>query len=459
MAYATTSPFTGITTRTFPTATESEIAEAIEKTDKAFHTWKDLPTTDRCEMLRRAATILHVNRRKYAELLTLEMGKLISEAEEEVDIAVGILSEYAEHGPAMLAPTFVPAKNYELTDIMLINEPMGIIFAVEPWNFPIYQVIRVAAPQLLLGNTILLKHASNVPQSALAMQKLFEEASDHEGLLTNIFASHEAAEIIINDPRVRGVALTGSEKAGAIVAGLAARVLKKSTLELGGADAYIVLDDADIPKSAQWAVLGRHYNAGQVCCASKRIIVLDSVYEKFITEYKKETLKLRAGDPMDPRTTLAPLSSQTAVDELQRQVDNAVEAGAHCEIIGAPVPNTGCFFQPLLLTTINPLSAAGQTEFFGPVTQIYRAINEEDAIRIANSSPYGLGGSVCSNDHERAKRIARRLDTGMVYINRPTGVKPDVPFGGTKRSGYGRELTELGLKEFANQKIIVDAHM
>lgn len=287
------------------------------------------------------------------------------------------------------------------------------------------------------------------------MVELFREAGAPDGLLVNIFAGHDATETILSDPRVRGVALTGSEGAGAAVSATASKYLKKSTLELGGADAFIVLSDAELDKAVDWAVFGRHWNAGQVCCSSKRIIVEDSLYDAFLAQYTQKVAALTAGDPMDPNTQLAPLSSQTAADELGKLVDKARAEGATVTEVGIDLPEHGAFYQPTILTDIPLDSDTAHSEFFGPVSQIYRARDIDHAVEIANSSPFGLGGSVFSQDEAKAKDIARRLDTGMVYINQPTGVKADIPFGGTKRSGFGRELIDLGLHEFVNQKVVV----
>ncbi|WP_315184033.1 NAD-dependent succinate-semialdehyde dehydrogenase [Corynebacterium durum] len=455
MAYATTNPYTGETVKTFDTATPEEINQAINSTDAAFREWSQTPIEDRAALLSRAAEILRANKRDYAETLTLEMGKLIAEAEAEVELSAAILDYYAKFGAQHLAPRYLRAEGFGDQDVALVNDPLGVLYAVEPWNFPYYQVIRISAPQTLAGNTILLKHASNVPQSALRMVELFRQAGFPDGVLTNIFASHEASEQILSDPRVRGVALTGSEGAGGAIASIAGKNLKKSTLELGGADAFVVLEDAEVEKAAKWAAFGRHWNAGQVCVSSKRIIVVDAVYDRFLTEYKKHVAEFVAGDPMDPATTLAPLSSQTAADDVLKQVEAARAEGATVEAIGAEVPEQGAFVRPMLITNIPEGSETSQAEFFGPISQVYRAKDEDDAVRIANDTPFGLGGSVFSTDIERARKIARRIDTGMVFINQPTGVKADIPFGGVKRSGYGHELIDLGIKEFVNEKVVV----
>ncbi|WP_420175031.1 NAD-dependent succinate-semialdehyde dehydrogenase [Luteococcus sp. OSA5] len=457
MAYATTNPYTGEVVKTFETASEQQVAEAIDKADEAFQTWHLKPIAERLQVLQKAADLLRADVRGFASILTLEMGKLIGEAEAEVNLCIGMLEYYVANAEQQLAPRTLPAKGFDEGDVVIHHEPLGVLYAVEPWNFPFYQVIRIGAPQFSAGNTIVLKHASNVPQSALAMEKLFRDAGAPEGLLVNVFASHDAADQILSDPRVRGVALTGSEGAGASVSATAAKYLKKSTLELGGADAFIVLEDAEIDKAVKWAVFGRHWNAGQVCCSSKRLIVADSIYDEFVEKYRKAVAELVAGDPMDEATTLAPLSMQSAADDLAELVEAARGEGCTVEEVGERVPEQGAFFQPTILTDIPLDSETSQTEFFGPVSQIYRAKDDDDAVRIANSSPFGLGGSVFSQDTERAQRIARRLDTGMVYLNQPTGVKPDVPFGGTKRSGHGRELVDLGLHEFVNAKVVVNS--
>ena len=308
--------------------------------------------------------------------------------------------------------------------------------------------------QLAAGNVILLKHASNVPQSAAAFEKLMQETGLPAGCFQNLYATRGQIETIINDPRVQGVALTGSEGAGALVAAQAGRALKKSTMELGGADAFIVLDDADLDKAVKWAVFGRHWNGGQVCCSSKRIIVHESIHDEFVRRYTEGVAQLKAGDPMEASTTLAPLSSQQAADDVRRWIDEAVAHGATATVIGAEVPRQGAFVRPVLLTGVKPGNPIYHHEFFGPVSMIFKVKDEDEAIRLANDSPFGLGGSVFTQDIERGKRVAAQISTGMVYINHPTAVKADLPFGGIRRSGYGRELIGLGLKEFVNHKLV-----
>jgi succinate-semialdehyde dehydrogenase/glutarate-semialdehyde dehydrogenase len=454
MAYQTINPYTNEVVATFADATQQEVDLAIDQAYGAFLTWRHSSFSARTAVLARAAKLLRTDRRRYAELLTLEMGKVIAEAEAEVDLSADILQYYADRGETLLQPEKVPVAYASEGEVEIVNQPLGVLLTVEPWNFPYYQVARVAAPQLLVGNTILLKHASNVPQSAAAFEELFARAGLPAGGFTNLYLPHALTERVINDPRVRGVALTGSEVAGATIAAYAAKAVKKSTLELGGSDPFVVLEDADMAKTVDWAVFGRHWNAGQVCVSAKRMIVVDEVYDWFIELYRSGVAALRAGDPLDPRTTLAPLSSQGAVDTLTAQLHEATAGGATAETPGKPIPSQGAFFQPTILTGMDPRNPAYYEEFFGPVSVIIRVKDEAQAIAVANDSPFGLGGSVFTKDTERGRRVAREIDTGMVYVNHPTMVKADIPFGGVKHSGYGHELTNLGLQEFINKKVI-----
>lgn len=453
MAYATTNPYTGKVVKTFPNATDAEVARTLDQAQAAFQTWSTAGFAARSQVLRKAADLLRARHTDYAKILTLEMGKLLAEAEAEVELSAQILEYYVENAEQLLAPEKLPSKHPSYTETWVEHVPQGILLTIEPWNFPYYQIVRIAAPQLAAGNVIVLKHASNVPQSAAAFEQLFREAGLPEGGFSSLYATREQINAIIEDPRVQGVALTGSEGAGAVVAAQAGAALKKSTMELGGADAFVVLADADLEKAAKWAVTGRHWNAGQVCCSSKRIIVVGEVYDRFLALYKAGVAKLKAGDPLDPSTDLAPLSSQGAADELNKQIQQAVAHGASVEVIGAEVPSQGAFVQPVLLSMAED-NPAYRWEFFGPVSQVIRAKDEADAIRIANDSPFGLGGSVFTQDIKHGIEVAQKISTGMVYINHPTGVAADLPFGGVRRSGYGRELVGLGIKEFVNSKLI-----
>ncbi|KAG8148654.1 NAD-dependent succinate-semialdehyde dehydrogenase [Burkholderia catarinensis] len=454
MTYATTNPYNGEILKTFPYATDAEVAGAIDKAHAAFLSWRETSFSIRAEILQKAAQLLRRDSDAYARLLTLEMGKLFAEAKAEVELSARIFEYYVRHAEDLLKPEKLPVLDPAEGEAVLVHEPLGVLLAIEPWNFPYYQIARIIAPQLSAGNAMLLKHASNVPQSAAAFEKLMREAGLPEGAFVNLYATRSQVETIINDPRVHGVALTGSEDAGAVIAAAAGKALKKSTMELGGADAFVVLADADLEKTVRWAVFGRHWNGGQVCVSSKRMIIVDEVYDAFLDLYRKGVAGLKAGDPFAPETTLAPLSSQTAADEIKQKIRQAVEYGASAEQVGPSVPTHGAFVQPTILTGMSDDNPARYWEFFGPVSMLFRAKNEEDAIRIANDSPFGLGGSVFTTDLKRGAAVARKISTGMVFVNHPTKSEADLPFGGIRRSGYGRELLGLGLKEFVNHKLI-----
>ncbi|MCU4117828.1 NAD-dependent succinate-semialdehyde dehydrogenase [Variovorax sp. N23] len=454
MAYETKNPYTGELLERFPDATDNQIAQAIADAHRAFLSWRETSFAERAAVMRRAAGLLREDAANYARLLTLEMGKLVSEATAEVELSAAILDYYAEHAAALLAPEKLPVADPAEGVATLFCEPLGVLLAIEPWNFPYYQIARIAAPQLSAGNTMLLKHASNVPQCALAFERLLRDAGLPQGAFQNVFATRSHIELILNDPRVHGVALTGSEGAGAIVAAQAGKALKKSTMELGGADAFVVLADADLDKTSQWAVFGRHWNGGQVCVSSKRMIIVDQVYDAFLERYTAGVAALRAGDPFDPATTLAPLSSQGAADEIKAKIAQAVAHGATATEVGPRVPERGVFVQPTILTGVSEDNPARYWEFFGPVSMLFRARDEDDAVRIANDSPFGLGGSVFTADTRHGVEVAKKISAGMVFVNHPTMVKADLPFGGVRRSGYGRELLGLGIKEFVNQKLI-----
>ncbi|RPA31274.1 NAD-dependent succinate-semialdehyde dehydrogenase [Shewanella frigidimarina] len=451
MTYETRNPYTGDLLVTFPDASDSEVKQAIENAHDAFLLWKNTGFTERARIMHAAAELLRRDVDYYANLLTIEMGKLISEAKAEIALSADIFDYYANNAQTLLAPQKLPVAD---ADAEILCEPLGVLLAIEPWNFPFYQVVRIAAPQISAGNTLLLKHASNVPQAAAAFEKLMLDAGLPQGVFKNLYATRSQIETIINDPRVQGVALTGSERAGAVVAAQAGKALKKSTLELGGADAFVVLADADMQKTINWAVLGRHWNGGQVCVSSKRMIIVDEVYDRFLEGYIGGVANLKAGDPFEPSTTLAPLSSKAAADEIKDKIRQAVSYGATATEVGPIVPDSGNFVQPTILTDVAEDNPARYWEFFGPVSMMFRAKDEDDAVHIANDSPFGLGGSVFTANPIHGAEVAKRISTGMVFVNHPTMAKADLPFGGVKRSGYGRELVGLGIKEFVNHKLI-----
>ncbi len=454
MSYATTNPFTNDVVQRFPDATDAEVGNALDAAHEAFLVWRDTSFSQRTAVLKKAAALTRERSDELAMLMTLEMGKLLTEARGEIELTANILDYYIANAERLLAPEPLTAKNPQVGDVTMVHEPLGIILAIEPWNFPFYQAVRIAAPQLAAGNTLLLKHASNVPQCAAAFEKLLHDAGLPQGGFINLYANRQQIEAMINDPRVKGVALTGSEGAGSVVASQAGRAMKKSTLELGGSDALIVLPDADMDKTVKGAVFGRFFNCGQCCVASKRMIIADKVYDNFVERYAEAITRLQPGNPMNEGTTLAPLSSQQAADELNNQVKQAVNGGAGVQELGPKVPDIGAFVQPMLLTDIAPENPVYYQELFGPVTMLFRAKDTEHALAIANDSPFGLGGSVFGTDKKKALDVAKRLSTGMVFINNPTLVEPDLPFGGIRHSGYGRELIGLGIKEFVNHKLI-----
>ena len=454
MSYATVNPYSGETVATFEFATDDEVRQALDNAQSAFESWSETSFAERAAVMHKAAEILRRDKSEYARLLTLEMGKVTAEAEAEVDLSADIFDYYAKHAEAQLAPRKLDVDPATKGEYQLLAEPLGVLLAIEPWNFPYYQVARIIAPQLSAGNTLLLKHASIVPQSAAATEKLMLEAGLPAGAFTNLYATRDQLELIINDPRVRGVALTGSEKAGAVVATQASKALKKSTLELGGNDAFVVLGDADLDKTVKWGVFGRHWNGGQVCCSSKRMIIVDELYDRYREKYVKGVEGLKAGDPFDSETTLAPLSSQEAADQLKERIAEAVKHGATATEVGPKVPETGAFVQPTILENVGLDNPARYWEFFGPVSMLFRAKDEEDAVAIANDTPFGLGGSVFTSDVKHGEEVARKISTGMVFVNHPTMVKADIPFGGIRNSGFGRELLDLGIKEFVNHKVV-----
>lgn len=454
MAYATTNPYTNETLATFPGIEDEELDRAVHTAQRTFESWRTKSFDERKEVVARAASILRERPDEFARLLTLEMGKLYSESLGEVDLAASILDYYADNAEEFLAPERVSTDHSEAGEAIVVSDPIGVLFGVQPWNFPYYQLARFAGPNLMAGNVVMVKHASIVPQSAAAFERLFREAGAPEGAYTNVYASKDQVSRTIQDSRIRGVALTGSEGAGSSVAAHAGEELKKSTLELGGSDALIVLADADLDLSVERALWGRLNNAGQSCVAAKRIIVVEELAEEFLRRFGEGFAELKAGDPFDPDTTLPPLSSQSAADDLDALVDEAVDHGALMMTPGDPVPEEGAFVQPRILTGVTRDNPVYDKEFFGPVALFFRAADEDEAVRIANDSSFGLGGSVFTEDTAHGVEVARRIETGMVFVNHPTWTRPDLPFGGTKRSGYGQELSAAGIQEFVNKKLI-----
>ncbi|WP_239326837.1 NAD-dependent succinate-semialdehyde dehydrogenase [Snodgrassella gandavensis] len=452
MAYQSINPFNNELIKTFTNHTDAEVESALTQAYALYQSAWAQPENigDRQALLRRLADVMTMHQDKIARTITLDMGKRLAESRNEIACCIDIVQYYAKQAAELLKPVAYPSK---LGKGWVEHHPIGIILAIEPWNFPIYQLIRVIAPAIAVGNPVMAKHASNVPQCAQLIEDLLHEANAPAGAYTNLFVSPEQIATIISDKRVQGVALTGSEGAGSVVAGQAGSKLKKATMELGGNDVFVVTDDADVVAAAHTAVGGRLYNAGQVCTAAKRYIVHEKVAEQFIQIVQDDFAKVIMGDPLDENTTLAPLSSHKSKENLQKQLDAAIAHGA--KVLCGNQPAEGNFFTPTLITDISRNNPAYFEEFFGPVAQLYVVKNDDEAIALANDSNFGLGGTVYSKDIERAKKIASRIETGMVFINRFGDSVAELPFGGVKRSGFGRELSDLGIKEFVNHKLIV----
>ncbi|WP_438918265.1 NAD-dependent succinate-semialdehyde dehydrogenase [Kosakonia cowanii] len=453
MAYQTVNPFNNQLIKAYPNHSDADIEATLRQADALYHSeWAKGSIDQRLPVLHKLADLLESHQEELAKIATQEMGKLIAQSRSEVQICAQIARYYADNTEKFLAPV---KYDTELGDAWVEHHPIGIIMAVEPWNFPYYQLIRVLAPNLAAGNPVICKHASIVPHCAEAFAHLVREAGAPEGAWTNLFISSDQVSAIIADPRVQGAALTGSEKAGSAVASQAAKHIKKSTLELGGNDVFIVLDDADLEKAVKTGVQARLANAGQVCTAAKRFIVHQKVADQFLRQFTDAFQQVKMGDPLDESTTLGPLSSKDALETLSKQVSEAVQKGAKLHFGGKPANSEGNFFEPTILTHITRDNPAYFEEFFGPVAQVYVVQDDEEAVRLANDSHYGLGGAIFSRDIERAKGLASRIETGMVYINWLTDTAAELPFGGVKRSGFGRELSDLGIKEFVNQKLVV----
>ena len=449
--YRSVNPATGEVLKTFPEHTDEQMRSALAMADKAFRAWAARSFSERSKIIGRSAQILLEKKEELSRLATLEMGKRIAESRGEVELSASILQYFADNAESFLAPKKLHSA---MGDARLEYSPFGVLLSIQPWNYPYYQLARFVGPHLMSGNVMLLKHAPGVPQCALAFEQVLRQAGIPEGVYTNLFLSNDQAGALIDDPRVKGIALTGSERAGEALASRAGKNLKKSTMELGGSDAFVVLDDADLDHTVKMAVLGRFGNSGQTCIGAKRFIVLESMLNKFLPRFIAATKKLKLGNPLDESVTLGPLSSDAALQLIVRHIQEATSHGAQIVLGGRRASEVGAFLEPTILTNITPDNPAYKQEFFGPVALIFPAKDEEEAIAIANDSQFGLGGSVYTSDIERGKRVASRIETGMVFINYPDISLPELPFGGVKRSGYGKELSSLGIEEFVNRKLI-----
>ncbi len=451
MSYAVVNPATGETIKTFPTITDAELDEAIAAADAAYRGWaRTASVQERAALIGRVAD-LHVERRQeLAEIIVREMGKPIEQALSEVDFAADIYRFYVDNGESLLADQPIELLGGSGSAVIR-RSPIGVLLGIMPWNFPYYQVARFAGPNVVIGNTILLKHAEQCPESAAAIQQIFADAGAEHGVYVNIYASHEQIEQVIADSRVQGVSLTGSERAGAAVAEIAGRHLKKVVLELGGSDPFILLSTDDLDGAVQAAVDARLDNNGQSCNAAKRFIVIDELYQPFLDRFTAKLAEVEPGDPTAEGTALGPLSSLKAAENLDEQVKRAVEHGAKVVRGGS---RDGAFFQTTVLTDVTRDNPASKEEFFGPVAQVYRATSEDEAVELANDIPFGLGSYVFTTDTDQAMRVADQIEAGMVFVNGVLMDGAELPFGGVKRSGTGREMGRLGADEFVNKKLI-----
>ena len=451
MTYQSVNPYDGRILKSFDEMTDEQLETALATATACFETWRRKTFAERAVVVAKAASLLRARSDEFARPVTLEMGKLFAEAQAEVTLSAEILDYYADNGERFLTTDHLRPSSGEAE---VESSPFGVLFGVEPWNFPYYQLARFAAPNLMAGNVVMVKHAACVPQCAIAFEQLWLDAGAPAGAYTNLLISHDQVNRVIDDPRIKGVALTGSVEAGKIVAGRAGQNLKKSTMELGGSDAFIVLDDADLDKTVKWAVWGKMNNTGQCCVAAKRFIVVEELADRFLEKFKTALAALKPGDPMDKTTTLGPLSTETALIKLVDQVKDAVANGATLVMGGERIDRPGAFMEPTILSDIKPDNPAFREEFFGPVALFFRVKDEKAAVALANDSDFGLGGCVFTEDVARGKRVASRVDTGMMFVNHPTWTTADLPFGGIKNSGYGRELSSLGIQEFVNKKLV-----
>jgi len=451
MEYESVNPFDGKTLETFAEISDKQLEKKIAIAQACYDVWRNKTYAERALVVAKAAKIMHARSDEFARLATLEMGKRIGEARGEVEFSADILAYYAKNGERFLAPVKL---NPQIGRAHMESSPIGVIFCVEPWNFPFYQLARVAGPHLMAGNVVMVKHAGIVPQCAIAFEKLWTEAGAPAGLYTNLLITHAQSDNVVDDPRIKGVALTGSVAAGRSVASRAGANVKVSSMELGGSDAFIVLEDADLEHTIKWAVWGRMYNTGQTCCAAKRFIVVETLADKFLEKFRAALAVLKPGDPMDEKTTLGPLSTESALLDLVKQVDRAVANGAKVLLGGKRIDRPGAFMEPTILTNIAPSNPAFREEFFGPVALFFRVKDEDAAIALANDSDFGLGGSVFTKDEARGQRVASRVETGMMFVNNISWSDAELPFGGIKDSGYGRELGDMGIQEFVNKKLV-----
>jgi succinate-semialdehyde dehydrogenase / glutarate-semialdehyde dehydrogenase len=449
MPIRSVNPYNNQILKTYDELSDQDIDSRVDKAYDAYLNWRASPYSRRAELLKKVAAELRSKREQLAKITTEEMGKRFGESKGELALSAKIIEYYAENGEKFLEPQNISVK-YGKAEIR--NEPIGPLLGVMPWNFPYYQVVRFVAPNLMAGNVVLIKHASNVPQTAAAIEELFRASGAEEGVYTNLFIRGSRVNRVIDNPKIAGVSLTGSVEAGRAIASRAGEKLKKVVLELGGSDPFVVLDDANLEKALDYAVFSRMLNTGQQCSAAKRFIVDERVSEAFLKAFAEKLASLKAGDPMDDKTTLAPLCSTEQADLLLDQIKRAVADGAKVVTGGRRI--NGAFIEPTIIKDLKRDSDTYSEEFFGPVALYFTVKNDEEAIRLANDSPFGLGGAVFSENPDRARKVAEQIQSGMVFVNHPTLSSPELPFGGVKNSGYGRELSSLGITEFVNRKLI-----
>ncbi|QHT66504.1 NAD-dependent succinate-semialdehyde dehydrogenase [Rhodocytophaga rosea] len=451
MPIQSVNPYTNQLVRSFEEDSEEKVNQVLELAEDTFRFWQNTTFAHRRELMKKATKVLLKNQQKYAQLMTLEMGKLLKDGIEEVKKCAIGCEYYADNAEKFMQDELIQAEG---TRNLISYQPIGAVLAIMPWNFPFWQVFRFAAPALMAGNVGVLKHASNVPQCAMAIESVFLEAGFPQGAFQSLLIGSEKIETLISHENIKAVTLTGSEGAGSTVAQLAGKYIKKTVLELGGSDPFIVLADADLEYTAQMAVKGRMINTGQSCICSKRFIVLESVAAPFIEGMKKYMLQLKAGDPQKADVDYGPMAREDLANELLEQVKESIKKGAKIITGGGRINRTGAFFTPTILTGVKPGMPAYEEELFGPVACIITVKDEAEAIHVANDCKYGLGASIWTKDLKKGEALARKIESGMVFINDIVKSDPRFPFGGVKRSGYGRELAGIGIREFTNIKTI-----
>ena len=451
MLIQTINPANGKIVQTFEQHSSKQVNEIIGLTHEAFLNWRNAGFSVRKFFMKKASAILREKKNEFGKILTLEMGKPIVQAIAEVEKCALVCDYYAENAENILSEEIIAT---DASESFVCFDPLGIVLAVMPWNFPFWQVFRFAAPALMAGNACLLKHASNVPMSALAIEELFSQAGFPQNVFRTLLIGSSAVEKVINHPKIKAVTLTGSEPAGKKGAESCGKVLKKTVLELGGSDPFIVLEDAAIDAAVKTAITARLINNGQSCIAAKRFIVVEKVYDEFEKKFVELMNKVKIGDPMNPETELGPIAREDLLFELEDQVQRSVQSGAKILCGGKRIAREGFYFEATILANVLPGTPAYEEEIFGPVATLIKAVDEEDAIRIANDSQFGLGASLWTSNIEKAKRLAARIESGSVFINGMVKSDPRLPFGGIKNSGYGREISHYGIKEFVNIKTV-----